>query len=201
MACRQSPSSSQTLLTDQLTSQHKLEVYSKLAENPHPNLRKLLTHHHVANTACLIFESALMDLREFMSAGQLSPAMVPTASLHMAQGVSFLHSHHIIHRDLKPNNFLVHITFSGPVFQIADFGTATISSCPQAQGKLAEMTPGFAQTPAICFISGRQVMVFLTHRGLRAPQLCSPGPLPATDHRSHSSYPVCANPTQSNLTS
>ena len=153
-------------------------------------------HHHVANTACLIFESALMDLREFMSAGQLSPAMVPTASLHMAQGVSFLHSHHIIHRDLKPNNFLVHVTLSGPVFQIADFGTATISSCPQAQGKLAEMTPGFAQTPAICFISGRQVMVFLTHRGLRAPQLCSPGPLPATDHRSHSSYPVCANPTQ-----
>ena len=38
------------------------------------------------------------------------------------------------------------------MFQIADFGTATISSCPQAQGKLAEMTPGFAQTPAICFI-------------------------------------------------
>ena len=147
-------------ITDQLTFQRELEVYSKLAENPHPNLCRLLMHHSVANTACLIFESALMDLREFMSAGQLSPAIVPTASLHLAQGVSFLHSHHIIHRDLKPNNCLVHITVSGPVFQIADFGTARISNSPKALGKLAEMTPGFAQTSAFCFISRPQDLFF-----------------------------------------
>ena len=79
-----------------------------------------------------------------------------------------MHSHHIIHRDLKPNNFLVRVTLSGPVFQIADFGTARISSSPQAQGKLAEMTPGFAQTSAICFISGPQGMVFFdTSRSAR----------------------------------
>ncbi len=134
-------------ISDQLTFERELEVYSKLAESPHPNLCKLLTYRHVACTACLIFESALMDLREFMSAGQLSPALVPTACLHMALGVRVLHTHHIIHRDLKPNNVLVHITLSGPVFQIADFGTARISGSTlvtSTTGTLAEMTPGFA---------------------------------------------------------
>jgi serine/threonine protein kinase len=142
-------------ISDQLTFERELEVYSKLAKTPHPNLCKLLMYHHVAHTACLIFESALMDLREFMSAGQLSPALVPTACLHMAEGVSILHTHHIIHRDLKPNNVLVHITLSGPVFQIADFGTARISGSTLATSTtstLAEMTPGFAWTPASIFL-------------------------------------------------
>jgi serine/threonine protein kinase len=136
-------------ISDQLTFDRELEVYAKLAKHPHPNLCKLLTYRHMARTACLIFESALMDLREFMSAGQLSPALVPTASLHMAQGIFALHSHHIIHRDLKPNNILVNVTWSGPVFQIADFGTARISGSTMAPGTtntLAEMTPGFART-------------------------------------------------------
>jgi serine/threonine protein kinase len=159
-------------ITDKLAFERELEVYSKLAENPHPNLCKLLMHHHVARTACLIFESALMDLREFMSAGQLSPALVPTACLHMALGVSVLHTHHIIHRDLKPNNVLVHITLSGPVFQIADFGTARISGSTlvtSTTGTLAEMTPGFARTSAI-FRTKKQ---FVFAQTVCSPRSCS----------------------------
>ena len=126
---------------DQLAFVRELAVYTRLSSNPHPNLRRMLSHQVAGDVAVLIFNSALADLREFISAGQLSMDVIPLVSLHLARGLAALHSHGIVHRDLKPNNVLVNVTSRGPVFEIADFGIARIvdTECKPA---VADMTPG-----------------------------------------------------------
>ena len=133
-----------TLISDQATFQHEVEVYARLDTNPHPNLCRLLTHYHQSEGACLIFESALMDLRDFMSAGQLLPELVHTACLHLSRGLEALHQHGIIHRDLKPNNILVKIEAAGILFQIADFRVARVTPSSTDNKCSADMTPGLA---------------------------------------------------------
>ena len=123
---------------DQVAFARELEVYKRLSSNPHPNLCRMLSHQVEGDVAVLIFNSALADLREFISAGQLTIDMIPIASLHLARGLAVLHSHSIVHRDLKPNNVLVNVSSKGPVFQIADFGIARIECEPA----VADMTPG-----------------------------------------------------------
>ena len=123
-------------ISDKVTFKRELEVYALLESQRHPNICRLISHQQHDDMACLIFESALMDLRQFKSSGQLANQMKPTASLHIAQGLAALHGHSIIHRDLKPNNILVQISLHGPVFQLADFGIARV------EGNNAEMTPG-----------------------------------------------------------
>ena len=123
-------------ISDKVTFKRELEVYAVLENERHPNICRLICHMQHNDMACLIFESALMDLRQFKSSGQLANQMKPTAALHIVQGLAALHGHVIIHRDLKPDNILVQISLHGPVFQIADFGIARV------EGKDSEMTPG-----------------------------------------------------------
>jgi len=123
---------------DQVAFARELEVYKRLSSNPHPNLCRMLSHQVEGDVAVLIFNNALADLREFISAGQLTIDVIPIASLHLARGLAALHGHSIVHRDLKPNNVLVNVSSKGPVFQIADFGIARIECEPA----VADMTPG-----------------------------------------------------------
>ena len=132
-------------ISDQVTFQHEVEVHARLNRNPHPNLCRLLAHYHEGEVACLIFESALMDLREFMSAGQLLPELTHTACLHVSGGLEALHQHGIIHRDLKPNNILVKIVASGLLLQITDFGVARVTPNSPDSKCSAAMTPGLAE--------------------------------------------------------
>lgn len=126
---------------DQVAFVRELEVYKRLSSNPHPNLCRMLSHQVAGDVAVLIFNSALADLREFISAGQLSIDVIPILSLHLAKGLAVLHSHGIVHRDLKPNNILVNVSSKGPVFKIADFGIARILDS-EHKPAVADMTPG-----------------------------------------------------------
>jgi len=131
-------------VTDHLTFKRELEVYQTLSQHPHPNVCRLLSYTHSKDTACLIFEHAMMDLRSFINQGYMQMCMVPMIASHMAKGLTALHEHQIIHRDLKPNNILVTLQLTGPVFQIADFGLARVLGKPQRSSRavISEMTPG-----------------------------------------------------------
>ena len=130
---------------DQVAFARELEVYKRLSSNPHPNLCWMLSHQVAGDAAALIFNSALVDLREFISAGQLSNDVIPIVSLHLVRGLAALHSHGVVHRDLKPNNILVNVSSKGPVFQIADFGIARIVDA-ECKPAVADMTPGVEET-------------------------------------------------------
>ena len=127
---------------DQIAFARELDVYARLGSNPHPNLCRMLSHQVAGDVAVLIFNSALADLREFISAGQLTIDMIPIVSLHLARGLEALHNHSIVHRDLKPNNILVNVSSNGPVFQIADFGIARLVHTEECNITVADMTPG-----------------------------------------------------------
>jgi serine/threonine protein kinase len=129
-------------IRDQVAFDRELQVYKRLSLHPHPNLCRMLSHQVTGDVAVLIFNSALADLREFISAGQLTVDVLPIASLHLACGLAALHSHNVVHRDLKPNNILVNVSAKGPIFQIADFGIARVVQILDSKPAVADMTPG-----------------------------------------------------------
>ena len=130
---------------DEVAFARELEVYTRLSSHPHPNLCRMLSYQVAGDVAALIFNSALADLREYISAGQLSIDVIPIVSLHLARGLAALHDHGIVHRDLKPNNILVNVSSQGPVIQIADFGIARLEHTECKPG-VADMTPGVEET-------------------------------------------------------
>ncbi|XP_076873624.1 serine/threonine-protein kinase pdik1l-B [Brachyhypopomus gauderio] len=49
----------------------------------------------------------------------------------LSSAVAFLHGLGIVHRDLKPDNVLVHLTRTGPVVKVADFGLSKMVAGPR----------------------------------------------------------------------
>jgi len=115
-----------------LMSRKESEVYRQLQSHHHPNVCKLLQMKKVGDTACFVFEHALMDLCQFRQLGYLTRMLIPTCCVQIARGIAAMHRHYIFHGDITPNSILLSLTVNGPVFQILYFGLPSVVSADHA---------------------------------------------------------------------
>ena len=94
----------------------------------HPNLVPIhaIEYMPIDGRANIAFELMSSDLRQFLNRnGPLGGDLLVDASIQLASGLDFLHSHGVMHRDLKPQNVLVKTCVGGKIcLKIGDFGLA-----------------------------------------------------------------------------
>jgi serine/threonine protein kinase len=95
----------------------------------HPNLVPILAIEYspLDGRAFIAFELMNSDLRQFLNrSGPLRGNELLEASIQLASGLDFLHSHGVMHRDMKPQNVLVKSEHrSGKlILKIGDLGLA-----------------------------------------------------------------------------
>jgi cyclin-dependent kinase len=93
----------------------------------HPNLVPIhaIEYLPLDGRALIAFELMQCDLRQFLNRnGPIRGDTLIDASIQLASGLEFLHSHGVMHRDLKPQNVLVRHDNRKVNLKIGDFGLA-----------------------------------------------------------------------------